>query len=87
MLELHIVNYLMGCEANMSLYRGRVVGFQITWMINELGIPRGTFYRGVNAAIKANIIVRTERGHYALSDKFRKLCNRVPDGRFVKAGK
>lgn len=86
MLELHIMRYLMACESNISLSHGRVVGFKITWMVEELGIPKGTFYRAVNNLIKSGVIVRTQRGFYALGDKFRILCNRIPDGHEVKTG-
>ena len=78
MLELHIVTYLMKREANVQVERGRVVGFPIAWMIDELNIPRGTFYRAVKVAIDAKAIVRTQRGFYALSNNFREICNLIP---------
>jgi len=38
-----------------------------TWLMGELGIPRGTFYRMINGLLDSKLIFRLKRGQYAVN--------------------
>ena len=37
------------------------------WLMGELGIPRGTFYRMINGLLDSKLIFRVKRGQYAVN--------------------
>lgn len=79
MLELHILRYLMIEEGRSYLSSGKLQGISVSSLQKAYDIPKSTFYRAVNELLAQDFIVKSKRGHYKLSTKYRTLCNEQKD--------
>lgn len=85
MLELHILNWLMRLEGESSQTGGKLMGYSVTFIGKELGVPKATFYRSLRVLVESGMVQKQGRNKYILSNEFRELSNRVKDNEKVRS--